>query len=71
MTAPEDQGDRMASQMAQAMSTMLVAFAPLLEALAGYRAQAEAAGFCHAAAEEMAVALHEGLVRQAFRQTTA
>lgn len=51
-------GDQVFAEM---LFTLLGAMRSVIDTVAGYKAQCLAAGFSPAAAEEMAVQLHEGL----------
>lgn len=51
---------------AEAMLVLADSLGTLLEAAAGYRSKAEAAGFSPTAAEGMAVELHSHMLRAAF-----
>jgi len=53
--------------MAKTMATVLIHVTPLLEAVAGYRRQAEGHGFSPSVAEEMASSFHEHLLGFLFR----
>lgn len=60
------QPQRPAPSVAEAVAVALEAVAPLLEASAGYRKQAEAAGFSPETADRMAGEFHATMLRLAF-----